>query len=84
VKQSIIFSISTDRNFRGQGFAERLLKSSIEEMKVNGISSIILYVNINNIPAIQLYEKIGFRKIEQVKNICGQKERCFKMELRLF
>jgi [ribosomal protein S18]-alanine N-acetyltransferase len=83
-KQSIIFSISTDRNFRGQGFAERLLKSSIEEMKVNGISSIILYVNINNIPAIQLYEKIGFRKIEQVKNICGQKERCFKMELRLF
>lgn len=83
-KQSIIFSISTDKNFRGRGFAERLLRSSIEEMKVNGISSIILYVNINNLPAIQLYEKIGFQKIEQVKNICGQKESCFKMELRLF
>lgn len=82
-KQSVIYSIATDRNFRGRGFAERLLRSSIEEMKVNRISSILLYVNINNLPAIQLYEKIGFREIKQVKNICGQKENCYEMELRL-
>lgn len=82
-KKSVVYSIATDRNFRGRSFAERLLRSSIEEMKVNGISSILLYVNINNLPAIQLYKKIGFRKIKQVKNICGQKERCYEMELRL-
>lgn len=82
-KKSVVSSIATDRNFRGRGFAERLLRSSIEEMKVNGISSVLLYVNINNLPAIQLYKKIGFRKIKQVKNICGQKERCYEMELRL-
>jgi ribosomal-protein-alanine N-acetyltransferase len=82
-KQSVICSIATDRNFRGKGFADRLLRSSIEEMKVNGISSILLYVNVNNLPAIQLYEKIGFREVRQVKNICGQKERCYEMELRL-
>jgi [ribosomal protein S18]-alanine N-acetyltransferase len=82
-KQSVICSIATDRNFRGRGFAERLLKSSIEEMKVNGISSILLYVNINNLPAIQLYEKIGFREIKQIQNICGQSESCYGMELRL-
>jgi len=82
-KQSVICSIATDRNFRGRGFAEKLVRSSIEEMKVNGISSILLYVNVNNFPAIQLYEKIGFREIRQVKNICGQKERCYEMELRL-
>jgi len=82
-KKSVVSSIATDRNFRGRGFAERLLRGSIEEMKVNRISSVLLYVNINNLPAIQLYKKIGFRKVKQVKNICGQKENCYEMELRL-
>ena len=82
-KKSVISSIAIDRNFRGRGFAERLLKSSTEEMKANGISSVLLYVNINNLPAIHLYQKIGFRKIKQVKNICGQSEKCYEMELRL-
>jgi len=82
-KQSVISSIATDKNFRGKGFAERLLKGSIEEMKVNGITFIHLYVNVNNLPAIKLYEKTGFRIIKQVENICGQNEKCYEMGLRL-
>lgn len=82
-KKSVICSVATDRNFRGRGFAERLLRSSIEEMKVNGISAILLYVNINNLPAIQLYEKMGFRETRSIKNICGRKEICYEMELKL-
>lgn len=82
-KQSVIYSIATDRNFRGKGFAKRLLKESIREMKLNKISSILLYVNENNAPAIRLYEKIGFVIIGQTENICGQKEKCYKMELKL-
>lgn len=34
VKQSVISEISIDRNFRSNGFAERLLNESIEEMKL--------------------------------------------------
>lgn len=82
-RQSVICSIATDINFRGRGFAEGLLKSTIEEMKVNGIASILLYVNVNNFPAIQLYNKIGFRKTKQIKNICGQNEICYEMKLKL-
>lgn len=82
-KQSVILSIAIDKNFRGRGLAEKVLRSSIEEMKVNGISSIILYVNVNNSPALHLYRKIGFKEIRQVKNICGQGENCHEMELRL-
>lgn len=82
-KNSVVSSIATDRNFRGMGFAERLLRSSIEEMKINGISAVLLYVNVNNLPAIKLYKKIGFREIKLVKNICGQNESCYEMELRL-
>ncbi|MGI5992381.1 MAG: GNAT family N-acetyltransferase [Methanosarcina sp.] len=82
-KQSVISSIAIDRNFRGRGFAERLLRFTIKEMKVNGVSSILLYVNANNRPAIQLYEKIGFQPIKRVEDICGQKESCYEMELKL-
>lgn len=82
-KQSVIFSIATDRNFRGKGFGKKLLKESIEEMKLNRVSSILLYVNANNIPAIRLYEKTGFVITDKIENICGHKEKCYKMELKL-
>ncbi|WP_269852146.1 GNAT family N-acetyltransferase [Methanosarcina horonobensis] len=39
-RQAVIYSIATDRNFRCKGFAERLLKESIKEMKLNRISLI--------------------------------------------
>lgn len=83
-KQSVISEIVIDRNLRGRGFAEKLMKESIEEMKINGVSSILLYVNIKNQPAISLYEKFGFRKTKKVKNVCGPGETCYEMELRLF
>ena len=82
-KQSVLSALAIDMNFRGEGFAERLLKESIEEMKLNGISFITLYVQINNHRAIQLYKKIGFRIITETKNICGYGEICYKMELKL-
>lgn len=82
-KESVISEIAIGRDFRGKGFAERLLKKSIEEMKLNGISSILLYVNISNQPAIQLYEKSGFQKTKEVQNVCGQNKTCYEMKLRL-
>jgi ribosomal-protein-alanine N-acetyltransferase len=82
-KQSVISEIAIDRNLRGKGLAEKLLKKSIEEMKLNGISFILLYVNINNQPAIRLYEKFGFQITKKVKNICGLDEICYEMKLNL-
>lgn len=81
-RQSVIYSIATDRDFRGKGFGKELLKESIKEMRLNKISSVILYVNKSNVPAIRLYEKAGFVTIGQIRNICGQEE-CYKMELKL-
>jgi [ribosomal protein S18]-alanine N-acetyltransferase len=46
-------------------FANELLKKSIREMRLNRIASVLLYVN--NIPAIKLYEKLGFRVIKETK-----------------
>lgn len=82
-KKSVICSISIDRNFRREGFGEKLLKESIQEMRLNKITSVLLYVSINNISAIKLYEKLGFRIIKEMKNICGENEKCYEMELSL-
>jgi ribosomal protein S18 acetylase RimI-like enzyme len=54
-------------NYRGKDFAERLLKESIEEMKLNGISFITLYVMINNHHAIQLYKKLVLGQLLRLK-----------------
>jgi ribosomal-protein-alanine N-acetyltransferase len=36
-KKAVLFAFTIDTNLRGEGFAERLLKESIDEMKLNGI-----------------------------------------------
>lgn len=82
-KQAVISSIAIDKVFRGRGLAEKLLRETIKEMKLNGILSILLYVNVNNLPAIKLYQKIGFQRTKEVKNICGKGETCYEMELKL-
>ena len=82
-KKSVIHSIATDNKFRGKGYGRKLLEESIKEMKLNGIYSILLYVNVKNIPAIKLYEKMGFQIIKKTEDICGQNEKCYIMELTL-
>lgn len=82
-KKSVVFSIAIDRNFRGKGFGEKLLKESIREMRLNKVASVLLYVDVNNLSAIKLYEKLGFQTIKEIKDVCGENERCYEMELSL-
>ena len=83
-KKSVIYSIAVDKKFREKGYGRRLIEESMKEMKLNGTYSILLYVNVNNTPAIKLYEKMGFRIIKETKDVCGQNEMCYTMELKLF
>jgi hypothetical protein len=52
-------------------------------MRLNGISSVLLYVNAKNLSAMNLYEKTGFRITKEVKDVCGTDEKCYEMELKL-
>jgi len=83
-KKSVVYSIAVDTKFRKKGFGKKLLEESIKEMKLNGVLSVFLYVNVNNTHAINLYRKTGFFIVKEVENICGENERCYKMELKLF
>lgn len=82
-KKSMVYSIAIDSKFRGMGYGRKLLEESIKEMKLNGISSVFLYVNVVNTPAIRLYKNMNFKVIEEIEGVCGQQENCYIMELKL-
>ena len=47
--------------YRGQGLGERLLTACIEKAWVSGLTRVELEVRADNLPAIALYEKLGFQ-----------------------
>jgi len=61
-----VFGISVEKNFRGRGIGELLARKILEIAKKElKIKMVILGVYENNIPALNLYKKLGF-------NICGK------------
>lgn len=73
-----ILTILTHPNFRGQGKAKALLEHLISYAKENNVRQIFLEVNIENQPAISLYEKMGFTKTGVRKNYYKMKDGLFK------
>jgi len=82
-KEAILYSIAIDNYYQNEGFGKKLLTISIQEMKINKISNIILFTNKKNFSANSLYLKCGFEIIKEMENICGIGEKCFMMSLKL-
>lgn len=59
-----IETLDVDPRFHGLGIGLRLLKAGEEEGIAAGMKSIRLEVSINNLPALRLYEKAGYRTTE--------------------
>lgn len=55
--------IAVSDKFRRRHIAEKMLKNAIKELKKRNVYRILLEVRKKNIPAISLYEKIGFKQI---------------------
>jgi len=60
-----IAEVLVDEEFRGQKIAQNLLKE-FENSLNKDIKNLILRVFEENLPAISMYEKIGFRKISEI------------------
>jgi ribosomal protein S18 acetylase RimI-like enzyme len=58
-----LLGIIISKNFRNLGLGEKLMEYAMAEAKKNGKSKIVLGTLVTNIPAIHLYEKLGFRRI---------------------
>ncbi len=55
--------IYVNKEKRKKGIASILLEKLIDESKKLACLNITLEVNVNNIPAINLYKKYGFKKV---------------------
>lgn len=58
-----IIDIIIDLDYRKKGYGFNLLKSAIAEIKKHDVENITLEVNSNNVSAIKLYEKHGFKVV---------------------
>lgn len=55
-----IINVAVKPEFQGQGIADLLLRSLLEEGRRFGVSRFFLEVRVSNTAAIRLYEKNGF------------------------
>ena len=56
-------NIVTKKNLRNKGIGNAILNQLINQAKSFGYNIITLEVNENNLPAISLYKKFGFKEI---------------------
>jgi ribosomal protein S18 acetylase RimI-like enzyme len=60
-----LFDIIVDINYRKYGYGEQLIKNIIKIAKGKGVKKAYLQVMLKNIPALNLYKKIGFKELYQ-------------------
>lgn len=68
VDNADIMNIVVRKNFRNKGIGTVLLENLLTLSKKLGLNSLSLEVNEKNIPAINLYKKLGFENIGIRKN----------------
>jgi ribosomal-protein-alanine N-acetyltransferase len=71
-KKSKLFGIYIRKKYRSRGLGEKLLQYSLSYLKKLGIEKCDLSVDPQNIKAIKMYEKNGFKVIEKKMNYYGE------------
>jgi len=72
-EQGDILSVCVDSNFRKRSIAYVLMDTLLEDLSINKVEKVFLEVEEDNVPAINLYKKLGFEKISERKNYYGNK-----------
>lgn len=68
IDESDMMNIAVAPAYRRQGIAETLISMLIVQLKDRGSYSLTLEVRASNIPAIGLYQKLGFTQVGQRPN----------------
>ena len=66
--ESDVMNVAVHPDFRHRGIAQALVNALVEELKAIGSRCLTLEVRASNIPAIALYEKMGFGEVGRRKN----------------
>ena len=63
-----MMNIATHPDFRKQGIATALISNLIAELNKRNSHSLMLEVRVSNMPAISVYQKLGFVEVGRRKN----------------
>lgn len=78
-----IMNIVTKKSKRNLGIGTKLLTELLKFAKQNNIKTLTLEVNANNLPAIHLYEKLGFKQIAERKKYYQNTYDAIIMQIKL-
>lgn len=61
-KAQLLF-LAMDEQYRGKGYAQKLLQHMLDELALNGITTVELITRVRNVRAQHIYKKIGFKEM---------------------
>ena len=68
MEETDMMNVAVHPDYRRKGIAEALINDLVENLKKMGSHCLTLEVRASNVPAITLYEKLGFTEIGRRKN----------------
>jgi ribosomal-protein-alanine N-acetyltransferase len=68
IDETDMMNVAVHPDYRRQGIAEKLVQELVDELKKRESRCLTLEVRASNVPAISLYEKLGFGQIGLRKN----------------
>ena len=84
VRRGHIVSVAVLPKYRRQGLATQLIQESTKALATEyNAKEVILEVRITNLPAIQLYEKLGFQRIRILSTYYRNGENAQLMAIQL-
>ena len=69
-----IIQLALNKAYQRQGLASMMIDFMIQDAQSSTIEFIYLEVEMDNLPALNLYKKYGFEAIHQRKNYYGQEQ----------
>lgn len=69
INGATIGAVITPKRFRGKGYAKKCIYGVCQRLLEEGNSFVVLHVVTKNEAAIKVYERIGFKKIDEVQRV---------------
>ncbi|MDH7555767.1 MAG: ribosomal protein S18-alanine N-acetyltransferase [Candidatus Methanosuratincola sp.] len=82
-KKGHVISIAVLEGYRGMGIGQKLMEEGMKNVRGAGASEIYLEVRQSNLPAIQLYRKLGFRAVRVLEGYYRDGENAYLMVANL-
>lgn len=73
--------LAVQKEYRGKGIAKELVKKAISEMIKEGVDEVMLETEVVNIPAISLYENMGFIRSKRLYRYYMNQHDAFRLIL---